>query len=151
MITVDIDNAVSDAWTPTAHDIEQWVNVALQKQAPAEINIRIVSAEESAHLNQTYRGKPGATNVLSFPADIPEVVQSPLLGDLVICASVLEKEAAEQHKPLGAHWAHIVIHGVLHLLGYDHIGDDDAATMENLEINLLKQLGYDNPYLQEDE
>jgi probable rRNA maturation factor len=151
MILVDIDNAAPNAWSPAADDIERWVQLVLREHSPAEISIRIVDADESAHLNHTYRGKSGATNVLSFPADIPEVVQSNLLGDLVICASVLEQEAREQAKPLLAHWAHITLHGVLHLLGFDHQNDDDAQLMESLEINLLKQLGYDNPYLQEDE
>jgi len=146
-IIVDIDNATVNAWVPTQAAFEEWVTLALQNHSPAEISIRIVDESESAHLNLTYRGKTGATNVLSFPADIPEVVQSDLLGDLVICATVLAAEAVTQGKPLQAQWAHITIHGVLHLLGYDHINDDDAAVMEQLEINLLKQLGYDNPYL----
>jgi probable rRNA maturation factor len=146
-IIVDIDNVAVDAWVPTQEAFQKWITLALQNHSPAEISIRIVDEDESAHLNLTYRGKTGATNVLSFPADIPEVVQSDLLGDLVICATVLSDEASAQNKPLQAHWAHITIHGVLHLLGYDHISDNDAAVMEQLEINLLKQLGYDNPYL----
>jgi|KBSSwiStaDraftv2_1062776.scaffolds.fasta_scaffold562585_2 probable rRNA maturation factor len=146
-VIVDIDNAVPDEWVPAQQLFEAWITLALQTHTPAEVSIRIVSKEESAALNQTYRGKSNATNVLSFPADIPKVVESNLLGDLVICAGVLSDEATAQQKPLQAHWAHITIHGVLHLLGYDHIRDEDANTMEQLEINLLKQLGYDNPYL----
>jgi probable rRNA maturation factor len=146
-VIVDIDNAVPNEWVPAQQQFEQWIALALQDHLPAEVSIRIVSKDESAELNKTYRGKTNSTNVLSFPAEIPDVVQSNLLGDLVICASVLSEEATTQEKPLIAHWAHITIHGALHLLGYDHIKDDDATIMEQLEINLLKQLGYDNPYL----
>jgi len=146
-VIVDIDNAVPAEWVPDQQTFEKWVRLALQDRSPAEVSIRIVDKDESAALNKTYRNKANATNVLSFPADIPDVVESALLGDLVICASVLSDEATAQEKPLAAHWAHITIHGVLHLLGYDHIHDTDAEAMEQLEINLLKQLGYDNPYL----
>lgn len=112
-----------------------------------EISIRIVDREESRTLNGQYRGKPTPTNILSFPADFPPGVDAPLLGDLAICAPVIEQEAEQQQKPPEAHWAHMVIHGTLHLLGYDHIEAGDAHKMEALEIALLDQLGYPNPYL----
>lgn len=146
-VLVDVDNAVPTQPVPTQEDFEKWVTLAVQHRNDVEVSIRIVDEQESAQLNEIYRGKTNATNVLSFPADIPAAVKSPLLGDLVICANIVETEAAAEHKPLQAHWAHITIHGVLHLLGYDHIDDDEANVMEALEINLLKKLGYDNPYL----
>ena len=151
MIVIDIDNVAQVNVVPAQTDFERWATLALKDLPDAEISIRIVSKEESANLNQTYRHKIGPTNILSFPADIPEIVQSPLLGDLIICAAIIEEEAKAQQKPLLAHWAHIVIHGILHLLGYDHQGDNDATVMEALEINLLRQLGYDDPYQRNEE
>jgi probable rRNA maturation factor len=108
--------------------------------------IRIVDEDESAQLNETYRHKSGATNVLSFPFDVPEGIELNLLGDLVICAPVLSREADTQNKTIMAHWAHIIIHGTLHLLGYDHIDDVDAQEMEEKEIALLQTLSISNPY-----
>lgn len=112
-----------------------------------ELTIRIVDENESAQLNQTYRHKPTPTNVLSFPAEVPNHVDWNYLGDIAICAPLVVKEAIEQHKPVLAHWAHLTIHGVLHLLGYDHIKEEDAAQMEALEIRILHQLKIANPYL----
>ena len=114
-----------------------------------EIVVRIVDVKESTELNEIYRLKSGPTNILSFPVEIPEEIELNLLGDLVICAPVLEKEALDQNKALQDHWAHIVIHGVLHLLGYDHIEDDEAELMETKEITILSHLGIKNPYIQE--
>jgi probable rRNA maturation factor len=108
--------------------------------------VRITDEAEIRELNATYRGKDYATNVLSFPFEAPPGVDIPLLGDIVVCAAVVAREAAEQEKPLQAHWAHMVIHGTLHLLGYDHIEEADAEEMEGLEIRLLADLGYANPY-----
>ncbi|OZB41718.1 MAG: rRNA maturation RNase YbeY, partial [Alishewanella sp. 34-51-39] len=105
---------------------------------------------ESQQLNLQYRGKDKATNVLSFPFQCPPGIELPLLGDLVICAGVVRAEAAEQNKPLAAHWAHMVVHGCLHLLGFDHINDADAEQMEAEEIQILQQLGISNPYLLDD-
>ena len=107
----------------------------------------LVDEAEGRELNRTWRQKDYATNVLSFPADVPdELLDIPLLGDLVICVAVVEREAAEQGKELEAHWAHLVIHGCLHLLGYDHIDDDEAEEMETLEQTLLAELGHPDPY-----
>ncbi len=133
---------------PSRYYFQRWINTVLtqQKIAPAEITIRIVANKESAYLNETYRHKAGPTNVLSFPFEAPPGIPSALLGDLVICAPVVTKEAQEQHKLLLAHWAHMVVHGVLHLLGYDHIKNADAEKMEKLEIKLLEKLGFANPY-----
>ena len=116
----------------------------------AELTIRLVDEAESQQLNREYRGKDRPTNVLSFPADLPAVVESPLLGDLVICAPVVLREAKEQGKTVEAHWAHMVVHGVLHLLGYDHQNEQEAAEMEGIEAALLKEMGYRNPYIDEE-
>ena len=132
---------------PTETQIQQWANAAIRPQTlEPEITIRIVDEAESHDLNLTYRGKDKPTNVLSFPFECPDEVELPLLGDLVICRQVVEREATEQGKPLEAHWAHMVVHGCLHLLGYDHIEDDEAEEMEALETRLLAQLGIANPY-----
>ena len=111
-----------------------------------EICIKIVTKEESQFLNNTYRQKDKPTNVLSFPSEIPEFVESPLLGDLAICESVVKQEAQEQKKAVNDHWAHLTIHGCLHLLGYDHIEDDEAEAMESLEVEMLAKLGIASPY-----
>lgn len=97
-------------------------------------------------LNRDYRGKSGPTNVLSFPADLPPELALPLLGDIVVCAPVVAREAAEQGKPLAAHWAHMAVHGCLHLLGHDHVEEADAVAMETLESTILAQLGFPCPY-----
>ena len=132
---------------PDDAQIEQWANVALHGLSDSiEMVIRIVDEDESAQLNETYRHKSGATNVLSFPFDVPEGIELNLLGDLVICAPVLAREAQVQNKTIMAHWAHIIIHGTLHLLGYDHIDDVDAQEMEEKEIALLQTLSISNPY-----
>ena len=135
---------------PTAEQIEQWATAAVQPQSDeVEITVRIVDEAESHELNLNYRGKDRPTNVLSFPFECPDEVELPLLGDLVICRQVVEREAQEQDKPLMAHWAHMVVHGSLHLLGYDHIEDDEAEEMESLETQIMIGLGFADPYLSE--
>jgi len=134
---------------PDKAQIQQWIDAALQDYGKdTEIVVRIVDIHESSQLNKQYRHKQGPTNILSFPADIPEGIGLNLLGDLVICAPIIEREAMEQQKRLNHHWAHIIIHGVLHLLGYDHVKDDDADIMENKEIKILQALNISNPYLE---
>jgi probable rRNA maturation factor len=126
------------------------VEVALKgarRRKATEVSIRIVDAEEGQALNRQYRGRDYATNVLSFEADLPPGVNLPLIGDLVICAPVVAREAAEQGKKANDHWAHLTIHGTLHLLGYDHIEDGEAEEMEALETRILKGLGIADPYL----
>ncbi|MEZ5589739.1 MAG: rRNA maturation RNase YbeY [Gammaproteobacteria bacterium] len=135
---------------PTKTQLQRWAGAALvdpRAQTATELTIRLVDEAESSMLNETYRHKQGPTNVLSFPfeAPIPEI-DMPLLGDIVICVPVVEHEAAEQNKPLIAHWAHLVIHGVLHLQGYDHQTETEADIMEALEVTLLDQLGFPDPY-----
>lgn len=135
---------------PTEEQIVQWATAAVQPEGDeVEMTVRIVDEAESHELNLTYRGKDRPTNVLSFPFECPDEVELPLLGDLVICRQVVEREVAEQEKPLMAHWAHMVVHGSLHLLGYDHIEDDEAEEMESLETQIMQGLGFDDPYLAE--
>jgi metalloprotein, YbeY/UPF0054 family len=132
---------------PTEPQIIQWLEVILlQFMDKAEITIRIVDAAESQQLNNTYRHKDKPTNVLSFPFESPIEIEVPLLGDLIICKQVVEAEASAQHKSLTSHWAHMIVHGCLHLLGYDHIVDQEAEEMENIEIDIMQQLGFDDPY-----
>lgn len=147
MNIIEIQRISTNTNVPEDAQIEQWANVALQDLSDhVEMVIRIVDEDESAQLNETYRHKVGATNVLSFPFEVPKGIELNLLGDLVICAPVLAREAQVQNKTLMAHWAHIIIHGTLHLLGYDHIDDSDAQEMEEKEIALLKTLSISNPY-----
>ncbi|MEQ1528225.1 MAG: rRNA maturation RNase YbeY [Methylococcales bacterium] len=144
---LDIQVVCESCSVPGAEQLQHWVDVALTEfDQDTELVLRIVDEQESAELNARYRHKEGPTNILSFPADLPEGVDLDLLGDLVICAPVLEKEAQQQHKAIFDHWAHIVVHGVLHLLGYDHIDDDEAEIMENKEIAILNGLNISNPY-----
>ena len=145
---IDVQYVVPAEGLPGEDDFEAWSRVALAgRRDGAELCVRIVSREESAQLNRRYRHKTGATNVLSFPADLPDYVEDPYLGDLVICAEVVAEEAHEQGKNPMHHWAHMFIHGVLHLLGYDHQDDAQARVMEALEVELLAHMGLSNPYL----
>lgn len=146
-IKIDLQIATSSKPLPTRSQFKQWVTTALSHlNQTGEVLIRLVDNEESAALNQQYRHKTGPTNVLSFPADLPPGIKSPLLGDLVICAPLVAEEAAAAGKPVASHWAHLVVHGVLHLLGYDHIKEEDAVVMEALEIKILGHLRLANPY-----
>ena len=147
-LELDLQLASAASNLPTQQDFERWCHAALaQRDSDSELTLRIVDEDEGRQLNLDWRGKDYATNVLSFEADIPPgLLDIPLLGDLVICAPVVEREANEQGKNLQAHWAHLVIHGCLHLLGHDHIEDDEAEIMESLERHLLASLGYPDPY-----
>lgn len=148
MYQIDIETNTSSQKLPPVAALESWISAALksQKLDEAEVSLYIVDEAESQELNSQYRGKDKPTNVLSFPADIPEEVGIPLLGDLVVCAPVVEREAQEQGKTLEAHWAHMLVHGSLHLLGYDHIEDDEAGVMEALETEIITGLGFPAPY-----
>lgn len=146
-LALDIQHAAHTDWLPSDSQFDIWVRAAIgNSMDKAELTIRIVDARESQMLNHTYRGKDKPTNVLSFPFDSPPEIELPLLGDLVICASVVENEAHDQQKTLEAHWAHMVVHGCLHLLGYDHIEDEEAEEMESLETQLIESLGFTDPY-----
>lgn len=152
-VTIDLQIATENTDNlPTHEQIQRWANVAVRPETlDPEITVRIVDEAESRALNLTYRGKDKPTNVLSFPFECPDEVELPLLGDLVICRQVVEREAAEQGKPLEAHWAHMVVHGCLHLLGYDHIEDEEAEEMESLETEMMISLGFADPYLFDEE
>ena len=146
---VHVSYGVARTGVPSAASFRQWVNAALagaKRRKPTELSIRIVDTTEGRELNRDYRGKDYATNVLSFPAELPPGVQLPLIGDLAICAPVVIREATEQGKPARHHWAHMTVHGVLHLLGYDHIVDAEAEAMEALETRILGKLGIADPY-----
>lgn len=152
-IELDLQLAVEDEkGLPTFDDIHLWLSSAVAKFQPqAEITVRLVDEQESHQLNYDYRGKDKPTNVLSFPFEAPPGIEMDLLGDLIICRQVVEREAVEQNKPLMSHWAHMVVHGSLHLLGYDHIEDDEAEEMESLETEIMQSMGFKDPYIAEKE
>lgn len=161
-VSVDIQIATEEDDHPPPSSIEQWIAITIDaasktthntntvtniNKRETELSLRIVDEEEITDLNNQYRGKNTSTNVLSFPADIPTHIDIQLLGDIVICSQVVEREAQDQCKKKSSHWAHMIVHGTLHLLGYDHISDDEAEIMEGLEIDILNQFGIENPYL----
>lgn len=131
---------------PAESDLSLWIKAAAPEITEKEVVVRVVDEAESAELNIFYRGKHGPTNVLSFPFEAPPGAEDGLLGDLLICAPVVAREALEQGKSLDAHWAHIVVHGILHLQGYDHLIEEEAEVMEAKEIEILTGLGFPNPY-----
>jgi probable rRNA maturation factor len=154
-LDVSVGYALPRTGLPAAVSFRRWVAAALDGRIrEADLAIRIVDAKEGRALNRHYRGKDYATNVLSFPAEVaegvklPKGVKMPLLGDLVLCAPVIAREAREQGKPLNAHYAHLTVHGALHLLGWDHEDECDAECMEKLEREILAGLGIDDPYLE---
>ncbi|WP_088330861.1 rRNA maturation RNase YbeY [Lacimicrobium sp. SS2-24] len=147
-VDLDLQIACDKTGLPGATEFQRWLETTLDTVGPdsAEVTVRIVEADESQQLNQQYRHRAKPTNVLSFPFEPPPGIHMDLLGDLVICADVVEREAKAQHKPLFHHWAHMTIHGTLHLLGYDHIEEQDAEEMEATEIAILAKLAIDDPY-----
>ncbi len=163
-LQVELQLATRRPWVPGAVTLRRWARAAHEgglASLPvrrrrmhaavaqgAALCLRIVGSAESRHLDREYRGKDKPTNVLSFPASPEERVATGILGDLVICAPVVAREAREQRKTLGAHWAHMVVHGTLHLLDYDHERVRDARTMEALEVEILRGLGFHDPYAQ---
>jgi len=153
-VTVDIVNDCAQSWTPDEQTCQNWAEMTLDQlelEGQFDLSLRFVASADSQQLNGQYRDKHCPTNVLSFPVDLPEQILESLdsrpLGDVVICPEILEKEADEQGKTLESHWTHMLIHGVLHLLGHDHLEAEQAELMENLEIQVLKKLGIPNPYL----
>lgn len=132
---------------PTKRVMSRWIKTALADSGEfAELTVRVVSAAEMAELNGTYRHKAGPTNVLSFESGHSEEEGGGYLGDIVLCPEVVEREASEQNKALEAHWAHMLVHGTLHLLGYDHIDESEAQQMEKLEVDIMKTLKFSDPY-----
>ncbi len=147
---VEIQREVDRPDLPTDEDFQRWVALALEgRKTAGEICIRLVEPAESQQLNSDYRGKDAPTNVLSFPFEAPAGIPMDLLGDLAICAEIVANEANEQNKPVINHWAHMVIHGSLHLIGFDHINEVDAEQMETLEVALLATLNIPDPYQQQ--
>lgn len=139
---------------PTEETLEKWAQTALEiggRNTDAELTVRIVGCDEIRALNGIYRHKDKPTNILSFPFECPPEVDLPLIGDLIVCLEVLKKEAAEQKKTVEEHFAHLIVHGCLHLIGYDHIEETDAKIMEPLEVKAVKALGYDDPYKDDEE
>lgn len=148
-MTIELELQIaSDAQTlPHPSQFRDWIGMTLaDKYDNVEMTIRIVDIDEMTMLNQTYRKKIGPTNVLSFPAEISSEFEINLLGDIVICAPVVQREAEDADIDLLAHWAHMVVHGTLHLLGFDHENDEEAEVMEKLETQILTKLGYPAPY-----
>lgn len=143
-LALAVQYAVAAEGVPTRPQFRRWVTAALEREA--EISLRLVDAEEGQMLNRDYRGKDYATNVLTFVFDEMPDVDLPLMGDIVLCAPVVEREAAEQGKALAAHYCHLTVHGVLHLQGYDHETDADAEVMEAREREIVMKLGYPDPY-----
>ena len=152
-VHLDLQQIVTSDTIPDKTAIESWIKTALLEESQNslhgeyELTVRIVDKDEIQTLNKTYRHQDKPTNVLSFPFEAPPQIQLPLLGDLVICHEVVVDEADQQQKTIAQHWAHMVIHGVLHLKGYDHIDDSEADIMEALEIQILDKLDICNPYL----
>ncbi len=153
-VTVEISRGATASWEPDQAQCEAWINQALQQSSVSgavSVSLRFVGTDESAALNTMFRSKNGPTNVLSFPTEMPQSAVEALgyqaLGDIVICSNLVETEAEQQKKGLPAHWAHLIIHGTLHLLGHDHQEDASARAMEGLEIIALERLGFPNPYL----
>lgn len=145
-MTITVQIATDDANLPAATDVERWARHTLDhERTSGELTIRIVGLDEGRQLNADWRGRDQATNVLAFPLDDTDF-EPRLLGDVVICAPVANDECSDTPPAREAHWAHLAIHGILHLLGYDHVNDRDAETMESLEQTILAELGYPDPY-----
>ena len=146
-VEIEVEDVSGIPGNPSVADFQRWAAAALHgRRSGAEMSVRIVGESEGAELNARYRGKTGPTNVLSFPAELPAGVPLPLVGDLVICAPVVAREVREQGKEPSAHWAHLTVHGCLHLIGYDHGHEAETAEMEALETAILAGLGYPDPY-----
>ena len=151
-LELSVSYGLPRAGLPAAGSFRQWVAAALQDRIKrADLALRLVGEYEGRSLNRHYRGKDYATNVLSFPAELPPGVDLPILGDIVICAPVVQREARVQGKDCRAHFAHLTVHGVLHLLGFDHEDPREAQSMESLEREILADLGFEDPYADEEQ
>ncbi|AKS41847.1 rRNA maturation RNase YbeY [Wenzhouxiangella marina] len=150
LIEMEVQREVDDPALPDDEALRRWVEPVLREEGAVMFNLRLVDQAEGWALNRQWRGKDYPTNVLSFPASSPAIEGRRVLGDIVLCAPVIEREAVEQGKALEAHWAHLVVHGLLHLLGFDHTHAEQAEAMEAREIALMAELGFDNPYESDD-
>ena len=147
-LQVELQVADKSGYLPDLNQFSRWASAAVTgRTEDTELTIRIVDAAESAALNERFRSRQHATNVLAFPATLPTEIGLAVLGDLAICGEIVAREADEQGKGIEAHWAHMVVHGTLHLIGYDHQTDIQAKKMEGLEVQILRGLGYADPYL----
>ena len=150
MLELTIQNQQKEFEIPAENKLMAWAEKALLQDEDSQVTLRIVDTDESQALNKEFRGKDKPTNVLSFPMEMPDefaqALDFKLLGDLVVCADIVVQESEQQNKTTEAHWAHMLTHGMLHLQGYDHINDNDDEEMEALEIKILKQSGFENPY-----
>ncbi|MDH5611199.1 MAG: rRNA maturation RNase YbeY [Gammaproteobacteria bacterium] len=146
IIELSISDDVDQASLPNEENLQHWAQASYPDDDEAVASMQIVSSDEMQILNRDYRGQNKPTNVLSFPMELPEEIGINILGDLALCGEVIEMEAKQQAKKSEAHWAHMVVHGMLHLQGYDHIEDDEAEIMEAKEIEIMKNLGFENPY-----
>lgn len=151
-LAVEVQRVLDDDTVPSSKQLTAWARATWQDADPvkAEIVVRVTDEDESRQLNHDFRGKDKSTNVLSFPYDPVPELDLHHIGDLVICAPVVEREAHEQSKTVEAHWAHMVVHGMLHLQGFDHENDEDAVRMEARETEILTGLGYPAPYLDDE-
>jgi probable rRNA maturation factor len=150
MNTVDFQIISQMQKIPSESQFKTWVDAVLSDESEgSEVVIRVIDEDEMITFNEQYRNKQGATNILSFPFEVPEGIDSILLGDLLLCAPVIEQEALQQNKMINHHWAHMIVHGILHLLGYDHIDSVGAEEMEAKEIEILKTITIKNPYLEQ--
>jgi len=148
MVTVELQYAVTEVALPEEAQFQSWAKAIDTPGNDSQVvTIRIVNEQEMSALNKQYRQKEGPTNVLSFPAELHDEVDLPFIGDVVICAPIVVNEAHKQGKIEESHWAHMTVHGILHLQGYDHVDEVEAVQMESLEIKIMQQLGFDNPYL----
>ena len=146
LLEQSVSEDIDESALPSAEKFQHWAQVSYPGNDEVIVSLQVVASDEMQDLNKNYRGKDKPTNVLSFPMEVPDEVGINLLGDLALCDEVIVSEAKQQGKAAEAHWAHMVVHGMLHLQGFDHINDDEAEAMEAKEIEIMKNLGFDNPY-----
>ena len=146
LLEQSVSEGIDESALPSAEKFQHWAQASYPGNDEVIVSLQVVASDEMQDLNKNYRGKDKPTNVLSFPMEVPDEVGINLLGDLALCDEVIVSEAKQQGKAAEAHWAHMVVHGMLHLQGFDHINDDEAEAMEAKEIEIMKNLGFDNPY-----
>ena len=146
IVELSVSDDVNEEVLPSEENFQHWTQASYAGDDEIVVSFQIVSSDEMQNLNKAYRGKDKSTNVLSFPMELPEEVGINVLGDLALCDEVIEAEAKQQSKTREAHWAHMIVHGMLHLQDYDHIEDDETEVMEAKEIEIMKNLGFENPY-----